>query len=652
MIQSNLLQEKTDGPLSKPTNAQNTLLVIKDKMPFFQDLSNEELLGITTDVRFEKLEPGAVVFEQGDTGTEIFYVVDGQVDIMIAQESGEYVTVAHLGKKELFGEMSFITHEPRSARAVAAENEESPETKLLVFSVVDEADDATIYALSNVYFKFSQLLADRLRATNKMFLSQKSAGSLDADALAAVIAHEEEPVYPKEGDDQVYILPDPLYSKLVGMLQEAKHIEDKKAVLKEAIVKALELGEKDAVLFAKDRAVIRLFKGGGEASPPGAAPAAAAPAEEASQGRDEVLPGEAGEYMETIFGSRRDFEKEVLQVTAKEEREEYARAMFEDMLENGKAKTMLSFCHMESYNQLNLRAIVAGFLSGIWEQIAYFLGEECGLEPEDVDQVVKNPRYREFVQNVATHYIAEYGKLAKEAIADSFFMMVGKAPNMTSVAPVIQEAINGTRKYRSVFFDNGRRVASKDEQVWVRVNQAQLEREKRSARVREETERTRRLVAGLEKNVEAFKKAKKIKVEKLQKYSFSDLRDIVVKDEDEGGKDRTEEKRLLQYLPSGDGTLFLMELANKGFRSARNDIQKEEFERTLKYFSILHSNNTPATLQIKWKELMEELPKKQASLERQENRLAEMEAVGLENFDETLALFKKVIIRNLGKPPV
>ena len=160
------------------TNAQNTLLVIKDKMPFFQDLDNDQVLEITEDVRFTKLEKGALIFEEGEQSTEIYYIVSGSVDISIAKEEEgkvSHISVAVLEKKGLFGEMAFITKESRSARATAAEDD----TSILRFRVTETVTDTNVHALASLYFRFSQLLADKLRITSQKFVQASSGAKVN-----------------------------------------------------------------------------------------------------------------------------------------------------------------------------------------------------------------------------------------------------------------------------------------------------------------------------------------------------------------------------------------------------------------------------------------------------------------------------------------
>ena len=65
---------------------------------------------------FLDLEPGDVVFEQGDTGALMYGVVSGLVVLRDGDEP-----VATVGPDGTFGELAIIDRSPRSLSAVAAE---------------------------------------------------------------------------------------------------------------------------------------------------------------------------------------------------------------------------------------------------------------------------------------------------------------------------------------------------------------------------------------------------------------------------------------------------------------------------------------------------------------------------------------------------
>lgn len=62
------------------------------------------------------IEPGKVIFRQGDTGHSMYIIAEGEVEISQGEGIEKYV-LATLGPGEFFGEMSLITNQPRTADA-------------------------------------------------------------------------------------------------------------------------------------------------------------------------------------------------------------------------------------------------------------------------------------------------------------------------------------------------------------------------------------------------------------------------------------------------------------------------------------------------------------------------------------------------------
>jgi CRP/FNR family cyclic AMP-dependent transcriptional regulator len=70
-------------------------------------------------------EADAVLMDQGDVGTECFFVIDGHAGVF---SSGQHI--AEIGPGSIVGEMALVGHKPRNARVVA----ESP-MRLLCFNI-------------------------------------------------------------------------------------------------------------------------------------------------------------------------------------------------------------------------------------------------------------------------------------------------------------------------------------------------------------------------------------------------------------------------------------------------------------------------------------------------------------------------------------
>ncbi len=62
---------------------------------------------------------GDKIFTQGDEASDMYFIIDGEIDIVMHENNGEAKTVATLGPGEIFGEMGILLGVPRTADAVA-----------------------------------------------------------------------------------------------------------------------------------------------------------------------------------------------------------------------------------------------------------------------------------------------------------------------------------------------------------------------------------------------------------------------------------------------------------------------------------------------------------------------------------------------------
>lgn len=88
------------------------------RVDFVQALSAEARTVLAERARFLEYGPGQAVVRQGEQGDTLYLVARGEVGVRVQMETGER-EVAQLGRGALFGEMSVLTGEPRTATVVA-----------------------------------------------------------------------------------------------------------------------------------------------------------------------------------------------------------------------------------------------------------------------------------------------------------------------------------------------------------------------------------------------------------------------------------------------------------------------------------------------------------------------------------------------------
>ena len=95
---------------------QERLVSLLAELPLFMALEPEELrLIATAGTRLRALPQAGPLVRQGESGDSMYVILSGEVAIDIALPEGGTKRVAHLAAGAVFGEMSLLTGEPRSA---------------------------------------------------------------------------------------------------------------------------------------------------------------------------------------------------------------------------------------------------------------------------------------------------------------------------------------------------------------------------------------------------------------------------------------------------------------------------------------------------------------------------------------------------------
>lgn len=102
---------------------------------------------------------GRVVFNEGDQGSQMYVIIDGEIEIVKRTSLETSKTLTTLKNGDIFGEMALIDALPRSATAIAKR-----QGKLLVI------DEPLFYSLArnnaDFAFKMIKVLSERIRKSN------------------------------------------------------------------------------------------------------------------------------------------------------------------------------------------------------------------------------------------------------------------------------------------------------------------------------------------------------------------------------------------------------------------------------------------------------------------------------------------------------
>lgn len=147
---------------NKITQAQKKLLEVSKYIYLLNGINREDTIQITNDVKFMEFAAGEVVFQEKDQSDEIYFLLRGELAVEVSKE-GTYKEVARIKPMELFGEMAFVTKQPRNARITSV----GDKSTVIKFVIDDDAyDSGTCFAFMKLYKNIAYIVAKKLEASN------------------------------------------------------------------------------------------------------------------------------------------------------------------------------------------------------------------------------------------------------------------------------------------------------------------------------------------------------------------------------------------------------------------------------------------------------------------------------------------------------
>jgi len=143
------------------------LSTLLSHIPMFDGLSPDDLKALGSSLVERTFSSGDVIMNQGDSGTSMFIVAKGHVNIFLPGEASRRISLKDVSEAEYFGELALFDDKPRSASALATTD-----------AVLLELDRGTLerYLTTrpHVAMMLLRTMSTRLRETNEM-LSQRAA---------------------------------------------------------------------------------------------------------------------------------------------------------------------------------------------------------------------------------------------------------------------------------------------------------------------------------------------------------------------------------------------------------------------------------------------------------------------------------------------
>ena len=161
----------SDRPASGSTDSRNLA-----KVGLIEGLDGDERARLENQCNWRRYRLGERVFERDSAGGEVFFVIQGSVNIVSFSPTGREVTFAAAHAGDTVGELAAIDGQPRSASVVAAED-------ALLAVLPSEAFVALVKRHGDIEFRLLQRLSmivrkgdDRvlevssLKATNRVYI--------------------------------------------------------------------------------------------------------------------------------------------------------------------------------------------------------------------------------------------------------------------------------------------------------------------------------------------------------------------------------------------------------------------------------------------------------------------------------------------------
>jgi uncharacterized membrane protein len=142
-------------------------------IPLFEGLSEEDLEALSQALGTRTFKAGEMIFAMGDTGSAMYIVDSGDVNIHLPGDRSRRISLKDLQRGEYFGELALFDEKPRSASAVA-----TTDTVLLELqrSTLEDYLDRRPRAAMGIL----RTMGERLRETNTL-LSARAARNVDAE---------------------------------------------------------------------------------------------------------------------------------------------------------------------------------------------------------------------------------------------------------------------------------------------------------------------------------------------------------------------------------------------------------------------------------------------------------------------------------------
>ncbi len=177
------------------------------KIPFFEGLTPAEAETFARGCAWKRFDQGELMVDFEDCSTDVYFIVSGDVRVLMRGAGGKEMIFGDLGPDQFFGEMAAIDGEKRSANVTALTKVETCIMPASVFKSI-------IFSTPAICERLLKLMTNRLRASN-VRLFERSVLDLRHRLYAELLRL----AHPRHGvEGQSIISPPPLQQDLAARI--------------------------------------------------------------------------------------------------------------------------------------------------------------------------------------------------------------------------------------------------------------------------------------------------------------------------------------------------------------------------------------------------------------------------------------------------
>jgi CRP/FNR family cyclic AMP-dependent transcriptional regulator len=142
-------------------------------IPLFEGLGEDDLRALAQKLERRTFKAGSMIFAQGDSGSAMYIVDSGDVNIHLPGEASRRISLKDIARGEYFGELALFDEKPRSASALAT-------TDAVLFELQRSTLASYLERRPSAAMAILRTMSERLRETNTM-LSARAAKNVDEE---------------------------------------------------------------------------------------------------------------------------------------------------------------------------------------------------------------------------------------------------------------------------------------------------------------------------------------------------------------------------------------------------------------------------------------------------------------------------------------